>query len=1199
LARKLHFESLEPRQLLAAANLLVNEFMATNTGFLVDGDGNLNDWIEIRNADTVAVNLGDYYLSDNDGNLEKWKLPNVTLNAGAYRVFYASAPLDSQGEILDNYVDAGGNYHANFKLDAEGEDLVLSYKDPTTHVVSIVHQYAGGFPDQFPNVSYGIASDGVARYFSLPTRGAANNAGLLGAVEDTKFSVDRGFFDSPFQLTITTDTPGATIYYTTNGSVPSLGTGTLYTGPITIDKTTVVRAIATKSNHLATNVDTQTYLFLNDIVRQTQQTTVAAGYPATWTASNGTFAGDYGFDPDVIGTFDANGNPLGGDLFGGIYANRLKTDLLAIPTVSIVLDRNDLFKAGSASDRGLYIDPREGQNVDPERPTSVEWITPDGSAEFQVDAGIQMHGGAFRSHVLTRKHSFRLVFKDEYGPSELEFPLFDESSVNQFNTVILSATSNDGYSWSSSQQTLQYARNQFGNSLQNAMGYPSPHDTYAHLYINGLYWGLYVAKERPDAEFAASYLGINPDNWDGIHDNEANTGDFNAWNQMLAQSQVAGSSLSAYMALQGKNLDGTPSAANPALLDVVNYIDYLIINAWGGNDDWPRKNFWAGRDRSPETTEGFQFFVWDFDGVMGNSRSWSPLDTKTFNQGFTGVNNVGQMHDYLKTSPEYQLQFADRVHKHLFNDGLLTPDKLVPRYQEIVDQVQQVIVAESARWGDMHSGSPLTLAQWTIERDWMLNTYLLQRSAYVIQEMRDYNFYPDTDAASFNQQGGFVPNGFDLTMSAPAGTIYYTLDGSDPRLVGGAINSASVAVYSGTPIDITGEVTVKARVLNGGEWSALNETTFTTTAPGDFTKLRITELQYHPANFPNVADDEDAEFIEVLNTDSLPVSLDGIGIGGFANDPYEFDAGLVLEPGQRIVVARNPAVFQSIYGSGINLAPTGYPGRALSNGGELVTLLGPQNEVLQSINYSDSGSWPSAADGSGRSLEINNPLGNSSDPTNWRASLYDLGSPGAEGLPIAGDYDANGEVAAADHATWITAFGSLPTQRGFGADGNRDGHVDAADYSVWRDNLGSTTTLYGTAGGGAAALTLAAPLYVETNESSAASDIEALEKASARVPYILAQPNGQRRGVFDRVFGESAFPVGPVATNLLLARRNLAGLPYIAKPSDSNALAASNGDTAPASKAVDQCFAEIAEFARVGRSASKIPLAFRPLPSRL
>jgi hypothetical protein len=1132
--RRFGVEPLEPRQMLAAANLLITEFMATNVSTLLSGDGANEDWIEIYNADSTAVNLGNYSLTDNLNELSKWSFPAVSLSPGAFLVVFASAPVDINGDPIQNKIDSSGKYHASFKLDSGGEQLALTYIDPSTQVASIIHQYGSEYPDQFPDVSYGVASGGQLRYFDVTTPGSANGAGLLGVVEDTKFNVDRGFYESAFQLQITTQTPGASIYYTLDGTAPTPGGGILYTGPLTIDHTTVLRATAVKSGHLSSNVDTQTYFFVDDIVGQTQQSVIDAGYPGTWQAENGTFVADYGFDPDVVGTFDANGNPLGGDNYGGVYANRLKSDLLAIPSLSIVMDPDDMFENGPRSDRGIYIDPRKGRNDFTERATSVEWITPNGSVELQVDAGIQMQGGAFRSQFLTRKHSFRLDFKDEYGPSELDFPLLGPGATNQFNTLVLKATANDGYSWRSAQpvggpSTLQYARDRFGHSLQLAMGHASPRESYAHLYINGIYWGLYSVQERPDADFAESYLGANPDTWDGLHspdgDNdppEIDSGNRDAWEAMLATSAQAAGSLQHYLELQGLSVDGSPSPTVAPLLDVANYIDYLIVNVWGGNDDWPHHNWWAGRDRNPETTDGFQFFLWDYDGVMGNARSWSPLDTKTFNQDFTSPagNNVGEAHHYLQNNPEYRLAFADRVHKWFFNDGILTPDSLIARYQAIAEQVEQVMVAESARWGDMNSPTPtpLTLAEWTTERDWLLNTYLPQRSAIVLQEMRDYGFYPTTAAPSFNQHGGVVPDGFDLTIQASQGTIYYTLDGTDPRFIGGALSPTAIA-YSGQAINIGDNVTVQARVLHAGQWSALNEADFALVKTGDVTKLRITELQYHPADYPGVTDDEDLEFIEILNTGTASVSLDGVQIAGFATIPYSFSAGLTLAGGERIVVARNVTAFTSFYGSGINVAPTGYADSNLSNGGETVTLLGPADEVLHSFAYSDDAPWPTAADGGGPSLEIIDPLGDASDPTNWRASLYYVGSPGVEGLPIAGDYDLSGTVDQADHSLWRAAYGANVVIVGSGADGNSDGVVNAADYTVWRDHQGDSTSLYGAgAAFGStplseldAAAVVAPSAILEERTASSQSNVDAIRQA-AFAQFATASPVASSRG---------------------------------------------------------------------------------------
>lgn len=1054
--RSLRLELLEPRHLLTAANLLVTEFMASNASAVTDGDGVNSDWIEIYNADAVAVDLSDYFLTDSADNLTRWAFPQVVLAPGEYFVVFASSPLDELGHPLDDYVDQGGKLHANFSLSAGGEYLGLVHEDPISHALSVVDEYAAAYPEQCNNVSYGVNSEGVLAYFTSFTPGAANGLGVTGAVADTSFSIDRGFYDAPFQVEITSETPGAQIFYTTNGSVPTQFSGTLYTGALTIDKTTVLRAAAYKADHLPTNVDTQTYLFVDDIVRQDRAATLAAGFPASWGSFSGT---DYGLDPDVIGTFDQNGNSLGGDTFNGIYAATIKDDLLALPTLSIVMNMSDMFGTN-----GIYTVPTADGY---EKAASVEWIATDGSEEFQIDAGIQIQGGAFRSHSLTRKHSFRLAFRGDYGASSLGFPLFGDSATEEFNTLVLRAGSNDSYSWNSARFTEQYVRDEFGRSLQRAAGHASPHGGFVHLYINGFYWGLYNPVERPDAEFAASYFGGEPGQWDSVHEGFPTSGDAVAWNAARVKAEAAETSLVDFMELQGKNLDGTPSATVAPLLNVESYIDYLAINIWGGNWDWPFKNYWAARDRNPDTTTGFEFFNWDFEGTMGNG-SMSPLNATTLDQNFLSPSggssaNAGRFHYHLENNPEYRIQFADRVHKFFFNGGILTPEALVERYAPLAAQVERAIVAESARWGDMHfPSSPLTLTEWTAQRDWILDTYLLERSAIVLQELKSFGLYPNVEAPTFSQHGGEVPENFLLGVSAPVGEMWYTLDGSDPRQIGGGINSAAL-LYDGNPLVISGETVVKARVLIDGRWSALNEAAFSAALTGDVTKLRITELHYHPV------DAEEHEFIEVTNTSAGPVSLDGVSIGSFASEPYLFPNGLTLGAGERIVVARNPTIFQARYGDDIELSPLGYANANLSNGGESISLLGPGGQLLQHFTYDDAGEWPTAPDGGGPSLEYvgpfdqdaadpNDALGDPyDDPTNWRASANDGGSPGTDGNIVAADADFNGdgEVNGMDFLTWQRNYGRIGNALHSQGDADRNGAVNQHDLSAWESQYGA------------------------------------------------------------------------------------------------------------------------------------------------
>jgi hypothetical protein len=120
-------------------------------------------------------------------------------------------------------------------------------------------------------VSYG--------YMTTPTPGAANASSdevYAGFVADTQFSVNRGFYYEPFQVEITTDTEGAQIRYTMDGSTPTEVHGSVYSGPITVATTTPLRAAAFKEAYLSTNVDTQTYIFVNDVSKQGNS---PAGYP--------------------------------------------------------------------------------------------------------------------------------------------------------------------------------------------------------------------------------------------------------------------------------------------------------------------------------------------------------------------------------------------------------------------------------------------------------------------------------------------------------------------------------------------------------------------------------------------------------------------------------------------------------------------------------------------------------------------------------------------------------------------------------------------------------------------------------------------------------------------------------------------------------------------------------------------------------
>jgi hypothetical protein len=321
------------------------------------------------------------------------------------------------------------------------------------------------------------------------------------------------------------------------------------------------------------------------------------------------------------------------------------------------------------------------------------------------------------------------------------------------------------------------------------------------------------------------------------------------------------------------------------------------------------------------------------------------------------------------------------------------------------EEIDRAVVAESARWGDSKTGAPLTRnTNWISQVNQILNSHIPARTNNVIAQLRAWGLYPAFGAPLFNQRGGTVAPGFALTMttapSTPAtATIYYTLDGSDPRRLDGTLNPNAIAYTE--PVVIDGPMTVRARALNDTgttkTWSPIAESTFSI----DTVPLRITEVMYNPE--PPVPGGpfgrQEYEFIELQNVGTTELDLSGVrftdGVG------FTFPDGTTLAPGAYTLVARNPDAIAERYGNlGVLVWPfTG----GLSDSGERIALAAPGDGIggaggptLLEFTYSDA--WEPSTDGDGRSLVIRNAAGVPESwkvPESWRRSAALRGSPGA------------------------------------------------------------------------------------------------------------------------------------------------------------------------------------------------------------
>ena len=773
----------------------------------------------------------------------------------------------------------------------------------------------------------------VPQYFTTATPGVFNVPGAQGVVEEVWYSHERGFYDTPFPLILSTGEDGADIRYTIDGSQPTITHGFTYTSPINVSQTTTVRAVAVKPGWLDSVVEAHTYLFLDDVILQSAS---PPGFPSTW----GSTSAEYGMDPDVVGQG-------GSDLFGGIYATTIKNDLKSIPTMSIVMDLNDLFGPS-----GIYSNPRSG-GVAWERAGSVELIFPDGSEDYQANCGVRIYGGVGRYEQF-EKHTLRLLFKSLYGPTKMRFPLFGEVATDEFDTIILRAGFNN--SWHRHQTTeernTQLIRDQWICRSQLAMGQLGLSGTFVHLYLNGLYWGLYNPVERCTADFGSSYLGGEKEEYDALNSYPRNVvdGTADAWNTTQNLSEAGIANKADYDALA-------------QYVDISNLIDYMILNIYAGNIDWDDHNWYSVRRRLPG--EGWKFLGWDSERTLESI-------TGTNKTGIHQFNKPSNIYAHLRSNAEFCLLFADHAHRHFHNNGALTPENNRARYQTLADFIDRGIVGESARWGDSSRSLPYTRnVEWVTERDRLLNQYFPQRTNVAIGFLRGTSpkLYPSIDAPVFSingsyQHGGQAWSGDQLTIDNPnaSGTIWYTLDGSDPRepWTGNPVGISSVVPVN---VILTKSTHAKARILDGTTWSALNEAVYAIGPVED--NLRITEIMYHPRNTgdPN---DPNTEYIELKNIGPSTLNLNLVRF----TEGIDFTfPDMELATDECVVVVRDQVAFEVKYGTSVNIAGQ-YTG-SLANNGERIKLQDADGQTILDFEYKDG--WHTITDGDGFSLTIIEP----------------------------------------------------------------------------------------------------------------------------------------------------------------------------------------------------------------------------------
>ncbi|AQT69809.1 CotH protein [Anaerohalosphaera lusitana] len=735
--------------------ILINEFLADNeskspleNGELLDGNGESSDWIELHNNSEITLDISGWYLTDDAGLKTKWQFPASTvIQPGEYLIVFASGKTQPENPGNYPYVDPAGFLHTNFKLSKDGEYLGLIDNDGVTPVHEYNHFDMGkgerGYPAQEADISYGYYY-GEVRYFSAPTPGADNAKNTFEAfVEKPEVNIKGGCYMSPVSVSMTCDTPSAIIRYTTDGTLPTLTNGWDYTAPITVNQTTTVLARAFKPGFQPSKTRIDTYIFV---------------------------------DPAV--------SPSNTNL-----------PIVVVDTLGVSIPSDRVNKP--------YIDCRT-VIIDVDEATGRAEIT--GPEDFEGWAMIRRRGESTYN-----SGHYAIEIQDEYR---------EDKKVSLLGMP-------DESDWILSWDVIDYTmmKNEMAFKWFRDMGHYAPRQRYVELYLNtdggavssADYQGLFILREkikrdqnrvdiaRLDAshnlepKVSGGYI-VKSDKYDDgsvlLADGPDGLVDPDYLEASPYGIQVTGAGkpivdepefpeitqpqinwiagfLNETSSVLWQNTSSTfypgPHAVYADYIDVVSWIDHGLLEQICSDSDAFWGSYYTHKDRTGKIHSGPP---WDYDrGFHNNSGTY---DQPTYVWKTNG-SIFGKWHQKMQEDPEYRLMVADRWFEH--REKVLSTDETMAYIDQTAAMISEARSRPRKYYPNSFDTEIALFKDWITSRfDW-LDGYIASQFGAV--------------PPILSPSGGYLSPGGSIYPRTPAGAsgnIYYTLNGEDPRLKGGAVN---------------------------------------------------------------------------------------------------------------------------------------------------------------------------------------------------------------------------------------------------------------------------------------------------------------------------------------------------------------------------------------------------------------------------
>jgi hypothetical protein len=854
-------------------------------------------------------------------------------DADRFRIEGVSSPLDP---------GATGSIQLSFRPDGRGGRaaawLRLESNDPTA-----------------PRVDIGLV--------------AAVDDGSLAAVQPPVFSHPPGTFADNFTLDVTPPTPGSLVVFTTDGSPAGLGSGQPWTGPLSVTRTTRVRAAAVAAGQAAAAAGAG-YVKLSAALR-------ARTSPLPILVLENFGAGEV---PDKGWTTNTQTG-------AGLKQVRRQPVFMSLHDRDPATGRAAMLGPSSLSSRaGLRVRGAFSSTWSPQ-PYSLEaWN------EFDQDAEIEPLGLPAESDwVLYHPH-----------------PSYDATMI--FNTYI----------WELSRRTGRYAPafrhvevyvNENGSDLEPAdrrglyalveeVKRDPRRIDFEPLSADGATGGWLHSINRMDPEpedgFPAPNGALSPQFFrtagpnrllQTVANNPAQVGDDlpRQYNAFINFENPGGYDITAtqraaieswFREFENVLYDNTrwrdPVEGYRKHLDTRDFIDYFqLLNLARQGDGLLLSMF-------PWVSSGERKLrmgpMWDFNNGSYHL-SGSPNSTLYFRQDQL-------WYPRLFADPDFVMEYTDRwfeLRSGPYGNAQLTA---------LADTLASDITTEMA------VAQGVSASSWTSRLASMKN-FLVQRANWI-----DSQYVPPP---VISPAAGPRPAPLAVTLAHHAsatGTLYFTTDGSDPRAAGGTPGGTAYA----EPLLLESSAVVKARTRTGtGRWSALATSMFILGQPASAENLVISEIHYNPPGAGDVG-----EFLELMNVSAAPIDLTGVRFD--RGIQFAFPAGTTLGAGERAVLAARAEDFGAA--AGVRVLGTFEDASRLDNGGEWLRLTAWDGAVIAEFAWDDNAPWPAAADGDGPSLTLVAPQARPdySLPENWRTSTAPGGSPGAsDARTFAGDPTADSD----------------------------------------------------------------------------------------------------------------------------------------------------------------------------------------------